>query len=143
MIDIDEREIATEIASAKGPEGIGAVAVNGTRVLDSDRKAAKNVLALIRRKEAEQEKRAADGLLTRATINILAPGHDRTSCSDRSVSNGDRNEEGYPRCVRCYLLLRMDMSESLAQIRERVEIRTNISPKYTTKTVEVQEVIRD
>jgi hypothetical protein len=48
-------------------------------------------------------------------VDFFAPDHDRMSCCDDDVSNGDHGEDGYdertgkklfyhPRCVRCYLL---------------------------------------
>lgn len=39
------------------------------------------------------------------TVNLLAPEHGRTSCTDLE-SNGNEyfNEFGYPRCTRCALL---------------------------------------
>lgn len=38
-------------------------------------------------------------------INLLAPKHIRTSCSDNNFEhNAFANEMGYPRCERCALL---------------------------------------
>ncbi len=82
-------------------------------------------------------------LLTMATINILTPRHDRTSCNDQTNNNCYRNDDGYPDCARCYLLWRMDMGETLSQVLERVEITVTIGPKHTTETVEVKKVIPD
>lgn len=41
----------------------------------------------------------------REFVDVLAPNHGRTSCSDEE-SNGNEyfNEMGFPRCVRCALL---------------------------------------
>lgn len=57
-------------------------------------------------------------ILTREIIDILAPTHGRTSCSDTDPNNGyynvketkiqgivvERNFDPYPRCHRCFLL---------------------------------------
>jgi hypothetical protein len=47
--------------------------------------------------------------LTREKIDILAPEHGRTSCSDDNVCNGWHSGRNHFRCVRCWLL---DMLES-------------------------------
>jgi chorismate mutase len=143
-MNIEEIEIAREIASAKGPDG---GAPSGLTVLPMDHKAAKRVLALIERKAAEAEQKAAKARqaarLTKEIIDILTPEHERTSCSDENQSNAYRNEMGYPRCARCYLLCRMEYGETLASVRERVNVEVAITPKYQSKTVEVKEVIPD
>ncbi len=76
-------------------------------------------------------------------IDILTPHHDRTSCGDATYENCYRNEDGYPRCARCYLLRCMDLGETLSQVRERVEISVVIRPKYVIETVQVKKVIPD
>lgn len=53
--------------------------------------------------------------ITEELINVLAPKHGRTSCSDENLCNGHGGWTGYysrttgqkeiqiPRCIRCYL----------------------------------------
>lgn len=37
-------------------------------------------------------------------INIIAPKHGRTGCSDEDLNNGFYSNDGYTRCGRCTLL---------------------------------------
>ena len=50
-------------------------------------------------------------ILTMDAIDILAPRHDRTSCTDEDIflENAYPNDMGYPRCTRCYLMLNAGM----------------------------------
>jgi hypothetical protein len=43
-------------------------------------------------------------VMTQEVIDVLAPEHDRTSCSDSSINNGFVGG-GNPRCTRCALLV--------------------------------------
>jgi hypothetical protein len=139
-IDIEAIEIARAIATARGPKEGGR---SGLTVLLADHRDAKAVLDLIRAKEKEAAQKVVSSRITKEAINLLTPEHGRMSCTDEGQQNAGRDESGYPRCSRCYLLYRMGMGESLEAIRERVNIDISISPKYTTKTVEVREVIPD
>lgn len=66
-------------------------------------------------------------VLTQNVIDILTPTHDRTSCdnNDTSLENGYKNDIGYPRCNRCYLLLNIESdTENLD-----MDINVFLSPK--------------
>lgn len=50
-------------------------------------------------------------ILTMGVIDMLAPQHDRTSCTDEHtfLENAYKNDMGYPRCTRCYFMLNAGM----------------------------------
>jgi hypothetical protein len=65
--------------------------------------------ARLRREKQEQEWYAhatrMNALLTRESVDVFVPEHDRTSCSDeRPVNCGHGVGEHAPRCTRCELL---------------------------------------
>lgn len=69
--------------------------------------------------------------LTQEVIDIIAPNHGRTSCSDERIINGyggwsgkyDRDtghkEIRVPRCTRCYLL--NNLGEDVESLEFRIE----------------------
>lgn len=64
--------------------------------------------ALVALAHRQQRNAALLAALTPALLDILAPEHDRTSCSDADPSNA-RGVDGTggrtsPRCVRCFFL---------------------------------------
>ena len=51
-------------------------------------------------------------------INIIAPEHGRTSCSDEDINNSfyfdeDKKEQGRSRCIRCSLLKIVELDGKL------------------------------
>ena len=58
-------------------------------------------------------------------IDILWPDHDRTSCNDESLNNSYCNDQGFPRCHRCYALENRGQPLSVfvieSSIREKVD----------------------
>lgn len=80
------------------------------------------------------------GIITRESIDLFMPRHDKTSCSDEHTINCYREEHGGCECRRCYLLefcLGKDVSEL------NVNLELSIHPKYLIKMVEVREVVQD
>jgi hypothetical protein len=66
------------------------------------------------RRENEAYAKEMVSRLTPQFIDMLAPKHSRTSCSDLNLSNADfyrsRDDSRLPRCMRCFLL---DVSKTL------------------------------
>jgi hypothetical protein len=90
---------------------------------------------LTRREEVEKalayNKRLAkwDRISANRTAVLDLLEHSRTSCSDANTCNSYPNSEGYPRCVRCFLLDR-DLAE------------THFSPAYMAENYNVEFSIR-
>jgi len=91
-------------------------------------------------------------ILTRDIINILAPTHGRTSCSDSNLSNGgyklkeeklqgiiiSRHYEWAPRCSRCFLLDHEGCDTDLMEIEVIPEIR--LVPRQPNVKITVEEL---
>ena len=55
--------------------------------------------------------------LTPELVNVLAPEHGRSSCSDTNIENGFRSGKRVPRCTRCALLEALSTRSIWANVR--------------------------
>lgn len=80
-----------------------------------------------------------DTLITRELVDLIAPEHGRTSCSDEDPSNWYQNGQGYVRCIRCSLLKHLD--EPISALPVHLHISVDQTPKTVAKVV--HEIVRD
>lgn len=69
-----------------------------------------------------------DFILTKELVDLIAPTHQRSSCSDEDPNNYKLNFNNHWRCVRCDMLYRLELEEPITtELFDKYAIERGVS----------------